>query len=256
MITARLFSAVQPVAPTTAAIAPNAPIGAAHMIMARTRKTSRCRCSTPRRIGAPFGPSACSANPTSSATSSVCSTWPSVSAETSVVGMIPSRKSTGAARRRLAWASAAFTSARVEVQAGAGVDDVADDQADGQRDGRHDEEVAQRQAADLADLGRLADRADAEHDGAEDDRADHHLDQVDEAVAERLQLLGEAGDEQARPRSRATTRRSRPGTGSGSCPGAAVASVVGARHRCLQLRGVQVAAHCTALRVTRVTCVH
>ena len=44
-----------------------------------------------------------------------------------------------------------------------------------------DQEVAQREAADLADLGGLRDRADAEHDRAEDDRRDHHLDQRDEA---------------------------------------------------------------------------
>ena len=95
MMTARLFNAAQPVAPTTAAIAPNAPIGAAHMIIARMRKTRRWRCSMPRRIGAPFGPSFCSANPTSSATSRVCRTSPSVKAETRVFGMMPSRKSTG-----------------------------------------------------------------------------------------------------------------------------------------------------------------
>ena len=53
---ARLFSASTPVSPTTAAIAPKAPIGAAHMIIARTRKTSRCRCPTPRRIGSPARP--------------------------------------------------------------------------------------------------------------------------------------------------------------------------------------------------------
>ena len=93
MIMARLFSASTPVSPTTAAIAPNAPIGAAHMIIARMRKTRRWMCSMPRRIGSPFSPSACSANPASSATSSVCSTEPSVNADTSVVGMMPSRNS-------------------------------------------------------------------------------------------------------------------------------------------------------------------
>ncbi len=74
MITARLFSAAVPVAPTTAAIAPNAPIGATHMIIDITRNTSFCRCSTPRRTGAPAAPMPCSAKPTSSATSRVCST--------------------------------------------------------------------------------------------------------------------------------------------------------------------------------------
>lgn len=93
MMTARDFSASMPVAPTTAAIAPNAPTGAAHMIMARIRKTSFCTCPTPRSTGSPAVPSACRANPHSSATSSVWSTSPPVKADTSVVGTIPSRKS-------------------------------------------------------------------------------------------------------------------------------------------------------------------
>lgn len=81
--------------PVTAAMAPKAPSGAAHMTMARTRKTSRWMCSTPRRTGCPADPMAWSANPVSSATSRVCRTWPSVNAETIVVGMIESTKSTG-----------------------------------------------------------------------------------------------------------------------------------------------------------------
>ena len=54
----------------------------------------------PRRIGAPAPRNACSANPTSSATSSVCSTLPSVSEDSRLLGMIPSRKSV------VFWASA------------------------------------------------------------------------------------------------------------------------------------------------------
>ena len=77
------------------------------------------------------------------------------------------------------------------------MDDVADDQPDGQRHRRHRQEVAEGQAADLADLGGLPDRADAQHDRAEDDRADHHLDQVDEAGAERLELLADVGGDEA-----------------------------------------------------------
>ena len=72
----RLLSASMPVAPTTAAIAPNAPIGAAHMTIAMRRKTSRSRCLTPRRIGSPALPIFCSAKPTSSAMSRACSTEP------------------------------------------------------------------------------------------------------------------------------------------------------------------------------------
>ena len=83
-----------------------------------------------------------------------------------------------------------------EVEARAGVEQVADDQADGQRDRRHRQEVAERQAADLADLRGAGDRADAEHDRAEDDRRDHHLDQADEGGADRLELDGEVRGEQ------------------------------------------------------------
>jgi N-acetylmuramoyl-L-alanine amidase len=74
------------------------------------------------------------------------------------------------------------------VQPVAGVQHVADDQADGQRDRRHDEEVAERQPPTLPTFAALPDRADAEHDRAEDDRADHHLDQVHEPGAERERL--------------------------------------------------------------------
>jgi hypothetical protein len=58
-----------------------------------------------------------------------------------------------------------------EVQALAGVQQVADHQPDGQGDRRHQQEVAQGQTADPALAGSLPDGADAEHDGAEDDRA-------------------------------------------------------------------------------------
>ncbi len=74
-------------------MAPNAPIGAAHMIMARILKTSRSKCLMPRRIACPEAPRVCTAKPMNSATNSVCSTISPVSGETSVVGMIPSRNS-------------------------------------------------------------------------------------------------------------------------------------------------------------------
>src|SRR6478672_1119542 len=50
------------------------------------------------------------------------------------------------------------------LQSLTGVDEVPDQQAEGQCERRHDHEVQQRDAADLADLGGLADRADAQHD--------------------------------------------------------------------------------------------
>ncbi len=63
------------------------------MIIASTRNTTRWMWPTPRRIGSPERPICCSANPTSSATSSVCSTSPDVRPLTSEVGMMPSRNS-------------------------------------------------------------------------------------------------------------------------------------------------------------------
>ena len=89
----RLTIAANPVLPTTAAIAPNAPIGASHRIMPRMRKTRACRFFTAAMIGAPLGPIFCSANPTRSAMNSTCSTLSPVKAEKKVVGMIPIRNS-------------------------------------------------------------------------------------------------------------------------------------------------------------------
>ena len=86
---------------------------------------------------------------------------------------------------------------RRELEALARVDQVADHEADGQGEGGHDHEVAQRQAADLADGGGFGDGADAQDDGAEDDRGDHHLDQLDEPVAERLEGFADLGEQQA-----------------------------------------------------------
>src|SRR5205085_2321045 len=77
---------------------------------------------------------------------------------------------------------------RVDVEALARLQQLADDQADRQRQGRNRLEVEQRLDADAADLLEIAHRADAIHHGAEDHRRDHHLDQGDEAIAERFQL--------------------------------------------------------------------
>ncbi len=84
----------------------------------------------------------------------------------------------------------------VEAEPLTRVQQVADDQADGQGEGRHHDEVAEREPAHLADAGGAAHRADAEHDRAEDHRLDHHLDQRDEGVAERLELDGEVRGDQ------------------------------------------------------------
>ena len=72
------------------------------------------------------------------------------------------------------------------AKAVARLDDIADEEPDHQRKGRDDFEIDQRLDADAADLLGVLDMGDARHHGAEDDRRDHHLDQLDEAVAERL----------------------------------------------------------------------
>ncbi|CAH0256300.1 hypothetical protein SRABI128_03036 [Microbacterium sp. Bi128] len=85
----RLITAWNPVLPTTAAIAPNAPIGASHRIMPRMRKTSAWKLRMPSTMRAPRSPMPCSAKPTSRAMNSACRMLPPVNAEKNVVGMMP-----------------------------------------------------------------------------------------------------------------------------------------------------------------------
>ena len=83
----------------------------------------------------------------------------------------------------------------VDVHADAGLPDVDDHEADDQRDRGHDLEVDQRLDPDPADLLHVLHAGDAVHHGAEDDRGDQHLDQLDEGVAERLHAGAELGVE-------------------------------------------------------------
>ena len=80
---------------------------------------------------------------------------------------------------------------RVDVHAHARLHHVDDDQADDQRHRAHDLEVQERVATRLADALHVLHARDADHHGAEDDGRDDHLDQLDEAVAQRLH--GRAG---------------------------------------------------------------
>jgi hypothetical protein len=84
-----------------------------------------------------------------------------------------------------------------QLQAASRVHDVADDEADGQGEGGHQQEVEEGQTTDLADGGGLADGPDAEHDRAEDDRRDHHLDQCHEHRAEDSDALAHVGCHQS-----------------------------------------------------------
>ena len=75
---------------------------------------------------------------------------------------------------------------RIDVHAGAGRPDIDDDQADDEGDRADHLEIEHGQAAGLADLLHVFHAGDADDDGAEDDRRDDHLDQLDESVAQRL----------------------------------------------------------------------
>jgi hypothetical protein len=83
---------------------------------------------------------------------------------------------------------------RVDVEAGARLDQVGHDQADGQREGRDDLEVEQGLAADAADFLHVLHAGDTGDDGTEDHRRDDHLDQFDEAVSQGLHLFAECRD--------------------------------------------------------------
>ena len=91
----------------------------------------------------------------------------------------------------------ALTRSVGDVEPFARVQQVADDQTDAQREGRHRQEVDEGQPADLADGRSLTHRSDAEHDGAEDHRCDHHLDQRDEHGAEHADALAHVGGQDA-----------------------------------------------------------
>src|SRR5439155_208483 len=66
---------------------------------------------------------------------------------------------------------------------------VSDEQPDDKRECRDDLEIDQRFDADTPDFLGVLDMRNAGDHRAEDDRRDHHLDQLDEAVAQRLDLI-------------------------------------------------------------------
>ncbi|MNN12551.1 hypothetical protein D3C81_1255460 [compost metagenome] len=75
---------------------------------------------------------------------------------------------------------------RIDMHAGTRLHDVDHHQTDDQGDGGDDLEVQQRHATRLAHGLHALHAGDAGHHGAEDDRRDSHLDQFDEAIAQRL----------------------------------------------------------------------
>ena len=80
---------------------------------------------------------------------------------------------------------------RIDVHAGTGLHHIGDDQPDDQRQRREEEEIDEGLAGDPPDRAQLLHPGNTGHQGQEDDRRDDHLDQLDEAVAERFQRLPE-----------------------------------------------------------------
>ena len=75
----------------------------------------------------------------------------------------------------------------VDVHAVAGMQEVDRDEAEEQSQRRDDFEVEERLDADAAYFAEVAHARDADHDGGEDDGREGHADELDEAVAERLE---------------------------------------------------------------------
>ena len=148
----------------------------------------------------PRSPRVISAKPNRIENSSTCRISPVAKAPTTVSGMICRKKSTDLLGFRLLGKTGHF--ARVgqrTAETAARPDHIADDKSDHQCEGGDDLEIDQRLDADAADFLGILDMRYAGYHGAEDDRRDHHLDQFDEAVAERLDPVvgGEIGPQPA-----------------------------------------------------------
>ena len=71
-------------------------------------------------------------------------------------------------------------------EAGARLQHIGDDEAEDEREARHHLEIDQRLHGNATDFFHFRNMRNARHHRAEDDRCNHHADQLDEAVAERL----------------------------------------------------------------------
>ena len=88
--------------------------------------------------------------------------------------------------------------AGIDVHAGARLHQVDDHQTDNQRDGADDFKIQQRDGAGAPHRLHAFHAGDAGHHGAEDHRCDDHLDQFDEAIAQRFHLGAEVRVEMAK----------------------------------------------------------
>ncbi|MCY1242486.1 hypothetical protein D9M72_554490 [compost metagenome] len=96
---------------------------------------------------------------------------------------------------------------RIDVHAGARLNDIGDDQADDQRQRREGQEVDHGLAGDAADLGEIGHAGNDGGDREEDDWRNDHLDQANEGIAERLKLGSERRIEMAEQDARGNRRQ-------------------------------------------------
>ena len=191
-----------PYLPMVKAIAPNAPIGAAFIRIATSRNIDQRSAARAGRAPArPRSPTSASAMPNRIATNSTCRIVALGQRRQQGVGDDVQQEA-GDASSRAPWRhrsrpSLASSVAGSMLHARARLDDIGDDQADDQRQGREEQEIGERLAGDAADRRQVAHAGDAGDDGQEDHRRDDHLDQLDEAVAERLQRLADGRPEMA-----------------------------------------------------------
>ena len=86
---------------------------------------------------------------------------------------------------------------RIGIDAGSGPIEIGDHETDEEGDRGQHLEIDQRLQSDAPDLLQIAHLGNTDRDSSEDDRGDHHLDQLDERVSQRLELRGEVRNEEA-----------------------------------------------------------
>ena len=186
-----------PYLPIVNAIAPKAPIGASRMMIPITPKSTCESRSSRSTSGLPFSPNRPSARPNRIENEQHLEDLAAGERADRRVGddvqQEFDRRERLAARRCSSAISFGVERLDVGVDPGAGPHDVDDDQADRQRQRRDHLEIDERLEPDPADLLHVADLRDPDHDRGEDDRRDHHLDQLDEAIPSGFIAVAVAG---------------------------------------------------------------
>src|SRR6185369_3786713 len=145
-----------------------APSGASRMMKPNAANSMCAKLSMPSSTTCPARPIRVRPKPQRTASNSTGRTSPSANAPKKEFGMMCMTNST-------------------KPRAGTRLQQEDRRQPGQQRGNRQGVEEPHRLQQRLADFLRVAERGDAADDGAEDDRRDHHLDELHESVAERLQ---------------------------------------------------------------------